>query len=74
MPGPKDDGTVYHVPNSSVGMTLTQARNNSDLLLLAVTTSAIIGYHVFIHDMAILLLPLAVWLGRAVSTRMGSCR
>ena len=31
VPGPKDDGTVYHVPNSSVGMTLTQARNNSDV-------------------------------------------
>jgi cytochrome c553 len=31
VPGPKDDGTVYHVPNSTVGMTLTQARNNSDV-------------------------------------------
>jgi cytochrome c553 len=29
-PAPKDDGTVFHVPNSSVGMTLTQARNASD--------------------------------------------
>ena len=26
----KDDGTVFHVPNSSIGMTLTQARNASD--------------------------------------------
>jgi len=31
VPGPKDDGTVFHVPNSTVGMTLTQARNNSDV-------------------------------------------
>jgi cytochrome c553 len=31
VPGPKDDGTVYHVPNSTVGMTLTQARNASDV-------------------------------------------
>ena len=23
VPGPKDDGTVFHVPNSTVGMTLT---------------------------------------------------
>ena len=30
VPGPKDDGTVLHVPNSTVGMTLTQARNASD--------------------------------------------
>jgi hypothetical protein len=30
VPGPKDDGTVFHVPNSTVGMTLTQARNASD--------------------------------------------
>jgi cytochrome c553 len=30
-PAPKDDGTVFHVPNSSVGMTLTQARNASDV-------------------------------------------
>jgi hypothetical protein len=30
VPGPKDDGTVFHVPNSTVGMTLTQARNNSE--------------------------------------------
>src|SRR2546426_12150337 len=31
VPGPKDDGTVLHVPNSTVGMTLTQARNASDV-------------------------------------------
>jgi cytochrome c553 len=31
VPGPKDDGTVFHVPNSTVGMTLTQARNASDV-------------------------------------------
>jgi len=30
VPGPKDDGTIFHVPNSTVGMTLTQARNASD--------------------------------------------
>ena len=30
VPGPKDNGTVLHVPNSTVGMTLTQARNASD--------------------------------------------
>jgi hypothetical protein len=40
--------------------------DSSDLLLLAVTTSAIVGYHIFIHDLAILLLPLAVWLGRSI--------
>jgi cytochrome c553 len=27
----KDDGTVFHVPNSTVGMTITQARNNADV-------------------------------------------
>jgi len=27
VPRPKDDGTVFRVPNSTVGMTLTQARN-----------------------------------------------
>ena len=31
VPPAKDDGTVFHVPNSTVGMTLTQARNNSDV-------------------------------------------
>jgi cytochrome c553 len=31
VPAAKDDGTVFHVPNSSVGMTLTQARNASDV-------------------------------------------
>ena len=31
VPAPKDDGTVFHVPNSTVGMTLTQARNASDV-------------------------------------------
>ena len=31
VPGPKDDGTVLHVPNSTVGMTLTQARNAADV-------------------------------------------
>ena len=31
VPGPKDDGTVFHVPNSTIGMTLTQARNASDV-------------------------------------------
>lgn len=31
VPPVKDDGTVHHVPNSTVGMTLTQARNNSDV-------------------------------------------
>jgi cytochrome c553 len=30
VPGPKDDGTAFHVPNSTIGMTLTQARNASD--------------------------------------------
>lgn len=30
VPAAKDDGTVFHVPNSTVGMTLTQARNASD--------------------------------------------
>ena len=30
VPGPKDDGSILHVPNSTVGMTLTQARNASD--------------------------------------------
>jgi Glycosyltransferase family 87 len=39
---------------------------NSDLLLLTVSTSAVLGYHVLPHDLAILLLPLAVWLARSV--------
>jgi len=30
VPAAKDEGTVFHVPNSTVGMTLTQARNASD--------------------------------------------
>jgi len=31
VPAAKDDGTVFHVPNSTVGMTLTQARNASEV-------------------------------------------
>ncbi len=30
VPAAKDEGTVFHVPNSTVAMTLTQARNASD--------------------------------------------
>lgn len=31
VPAPKDDGTIFHVPNSTVGMTFTQARRNADV-------------------------------------------
>ena len=31
VPAPKDDGTVFRVPNSNVGMTLTQARNAAEV-------------------------------------------
>ena len=31
VPAPKDDGTVFHVPNSTIGMTRTQATNPADV-------------------------------------------
>jgi Glycosyltransferase family 87 len=39
---------------------------NSDQLLLAVSTSAVLGYYVLPHDLAILLLPLSLWLARSM--------
>lgn len=49
-----------------IGIAANSETDSSDLLLVAVTTSAIVGYHVFIHDFAILLLPIAVWLSRSI--------
>jgi hypothetical protein len=77
------DTLSRHVPVSwiqlvivlaSLGIILWAARaatsqtSSSDLLLLAVTVSAIVGYHIFVHDFAILLLPLAVWAARSINS------
>jgi glycosyl transferase family 87 len=42
-------------------------RRNSDLLPLAIATAAIVSYHMFIHDMSILVIPIAVWLNRSLA-------
>jgi len=49
-----------------IGLTARSETHSSDLLLLAVTASVIVGYHVFTHDLTILLLPIAVWLSCSI--------
>jgi hypothetical protein len=39
-------------------------QRGADALLLAITTSAVVSYHLYMHDMSILLIPIAVTLNR----------
>jgi len=40
----------------------------ADALLVAITTSALVSYHLLIHDLSILLLPVAIVLSRFIDT------
>lgn len=39
-------------------------QSNSDLLLIAITASALVSYHLLIHDLSVLFLPVAIILNR----------
>jgi len=42
------------------------SRSATDALLLAITASAVVSYHLFSHDLSVLLIPLAVTLNRFI--------
>jgi len=50
-----------------VAMLAPTRRPTLDSLLIAVTTSTVVSYHLLIHDLSILLLPLAVTLNRFIN-------
>jgi len=41
-------------------------RSNSDLLLIAITASALVSYHLLIHDLSVLFLPVTITLNRCL--------
>src|SRR5712691_9788812 len=41
-------------------------QKGTDALLLAITTSAVVSYHLYMHDLSILLIPIAVTLNRFI--------
>jgi Glycosyltransferase family 87 len=51
-----------------VAILIPRNRPAFDALLLAITTSTVVSYHIFSHDWSILLLPLAVTLNRFINT------
>jgi len=50
-----------------VAIQIPRNRPAFDALLLAITTSTVVSYHIFSHDWSILLLPLAVTLNRFIN-------
>jgi len=57
-----------------VAMLAPTRRPTLDSLLIAVTTSTVVSYHLLIHDLSILLLPLAVTLNRFINANASGRR
>ena len=57
-----------------VAMLAPTRRPTLDSFLIAVTTSTVVSYHLLIHDLSILLLPLAVTLNRFISANASGRR
>jgi hypothetical protein len=44
----------------------SQKLSSSDLLIIAITVSILVSYHFLIHDLAVLLIPIALTLDRFI--------
>lgn len=56
----------------ALGIWLYRRRNHRDILLIATTTSVLVSYYLFVHDLSVLLLPLVIVLDRFFGDEMGT--
>ena len=50
----------------ALGILLYRSRHRRDTLLIAITTSVLVSYYLFVHDLSVLLIPLVIVLDRLV--------
>jgi hypothetical protein len=58
----------------SPAILLYRRRDRRDMLLIAITTSVLVSYYLFVHDLSVLLLPLMIVLDRFFGGELGSRR